>query len=345
MCCRWWRSAMVERSTILRGRSAWSAAALMPRCWRRVSIGHAGSSAIRRARRICSIRAASARRRKRAISVRCSDKLPRAGQHARDTGGGERRGQGKAARSARCRSDLPRLCRSLAGIAARYRSWFSRCPRRSAPRSGYRPQTAHRPQCARRLAPDPRRRARAVGPPAQGYSTKPRNPPEPHLKYQVAVFTEINRRLRPVDRQRDRTLGRLAAESFCCKSAATAAKSEGAAAAYRAIRLADNFPVKMQKIPCSEGIWLEAVWRRLARVLLPRRADSDAGIVQPRDLAAGKTEHLRQHLIGMLAESRRRPGRLARRCAEFQRQARHRIAAGPGLLDCGEERVCGRAAG
>src|SRR5438477_618620 len=268
----------------------------------------------------------------------------RAGQHARGRHGGERRGQRKAARSARCRSDLPRLCRSLAGIAARYRSWFSRCPRRSAPRSGYRPQTAHRPQCARRLAPDPRRRARAVGPPAQGYSTKPRNPPEPHLKYQVAVFTEINRRLRPVDRQRDRTLGRLAAESFCCKSAATAAKSEGAAAAYRAIRLADNFPVKMQKIPCSEGIWLQAIWLRLARVLLPKRADSDAGIVQPRDLAAGKTEHLREHLIGMLAEARRRPGRLARRCAEFKRQARHRIAADPGLLDCGEERVGGRAA-
>jgi hypothetical protein len=39
----------------------------------------------------------------------------------------------------------------------------------------------------------------------------------------------------------------LAAESLCCKSAAIAAKSEGAAAAYRTIRLADNFPVKMQK--------------------------------------------------------------------------------------------------
>src|SRR5438270_723002 len=114
MCCRWWRSAMVERSTILRGRNAWSAAALMPRCWRRASTARAGSSAIRRARRICSIRAASTRRRKRAISSRCSDKVPRSGGTPAKTGGGERRGQRKAARSARCRSDLPRLCRSLA---------------------------------------------------------------------------------------------------------------------------------------------------------------------------------------------------------------------------------------
>jgi hypothetical protein len=45
-------------------------------------------SAIRRARRTCSTPAVSAHRRKRAISSRCSDKLPRSGRRARGMCGG-----------------------------------------------------------------------------------------------------------------------------------------------------------------------------------------------------------------------------------------------------------------
>src|SRR5439155_1879826 len=89
MCCPWSRNAMAAKFMTRLGRSVWSAAAPMPRCWRRASTAPAASWAIRRARLTCSTPAASARHRKKAISSRCSDKLPRAGRRARgNTGGG-----------------------------------------------------------------------------------------------------------------------------------------------------------------------------------------------------------------------------------------------------------------
>jgi hypothetical protein len=78
---------------------------------------------------------------------------------------------------------------------------------------------------------------------------------------------------------------------------------------------------------------------------LPVRAGSDAGIVQPGDLAIRKTQHPGEYLIGVLAEARRRPRRFARRCAEFKRQARHRIAADPGLLDVAKSGLAGEQRG
>ena len=60
--------------------------------------------------------------------------------------------------------------------------------------------------------------------------------------------------------------------------------------------------------------------------------------------AVGETQHLRREPVGMLAEARRRAGRLARAAREIERQARHRIAADAGLVDFGEERVVRRAA-
>src|SRR5712675_3744397 len=91
MCCRLSRNAMAASYTTRRGRSAWSAAAPMPRCWRRASTAPAAGSAIRRARPTCSTPAVSARRRKRAISSHCSDRLAQAGPRgpmARAGGGG-----------------------------------------------------------------------------------------------------------------------------------------------------------------------------------------------------------------------------------------------------------------
>src|SRR5258705_9147552 len=103
------------------------------------------------------------------------------------------------------------------------------------------------------------------------------------------------------------------------------------------ISAANCAPPVMCATSCARSATRKAIaeYARSAAV----RAGGDGGIVQPRDLAIRKTEHPGEYLIGVLAEARRRVGRLARRCAEFKRQARHRIAADPGLLDCGEERV------
>src|SRR5579872_2839264 len=60
----------------------------MPRCWRRGSTAPAASSASRRARRMRSIRRCSGRRRKGAISWRCSDRLASAGASRDDSGAG-----------------------------------------------------------------------------------------------------------------------------------------------------------------------------------------------------------------------------------------------------------------
>src|SRR5437764_14143713 len=65
-------------------------------------------------------------------------------------------------------------------------------------------------------------------------------------------------------------------------------------------------------------------------------AGGETGIVQASDFNVGKSEHFREHLIGVLAEARRRKGRLARHGAEIQRQAGHRITPDTGLLDFGE---------
>src|SRR4029077_1700600 len=65
----------------------------------------------------------------------------------------------------------------------------------------------------------------------------------------------------------------------------------------------------------------------------------DLLVMQPGDLVIRQAENSRQDLVRMLAQHRRRPGRLARDGAELQRRGGDRIAADAGLIDDREQRI------
>src|SRR5713226_1606835 len=65
------------------------------------------------------------------------------------------------------------------------------------------------------------------------------------------------------------------------------------------------------------------------------RSTHDLLVMQPADLVIRQAENTRQDLVRMLAQHRRRLGRLAGDRAELQRRCGHRIAADAGLIeDC-----------
>src|SRR5690242_20979313 len=73
--------------------------------------------------------------------------------------------------------------------------------------------------------------------------------------------------------------------------------------------------------------------------ILSSCATHDLLVMQPGDLMRRQAEDTRQDLIRMLAEQRRRPGRLARHGGELHRRGGHRVAADAGLVEDGEHRV------
>src|SRR4029077_1923101 len=69
------------------------------------------------------------------------------------------------------------------------------------------------------------------------------------------------------------------------------------------------------------------------------RSTHDLLVMQPGDLVVRQAENTRQDLVRMLAQHRRRRGRLARHGAELQWRGGHRIAADAGLVEDREQRI------
>src|SRR5262245_34359303 len=65
----------------------------------------------------------------------------------------------------------------------------------------------------------------------------------------------------------------------------------------------------------------------------------DLLVMQPGDLMVRQVEDTGKDLVRMLAQHRRRPGRLALHGAELQGRGGHRIAADAGLVEDGEHRI------
>src|SRR5208282_706531 len=74
------------------------------------------------------------------------------------------------------------------------------------------------------------------------------------------------------------------------------------------------------------------------------RPRDDLRVAQLPDLGVAETQHVGQHLVGVLAEPRGTDRCLARRALEIERRTGYQIAPNAGLIDLMEDRIGDRAA-